>query len=319
MLVTVTMLNSFPKIVTTMPVFTKLAAVALASLVAFSSPARAWGSEGHEIIGQVATHYLSPVVRMKIDAMLATDPTALTPHDLDSEATWADRYRDSDRNTTKVHYLQTRQWHFIDIELDAGDVDAACFQHSGIPTGTPASAGPAADCSLDKINEFTAELSSPDTTPAERLLALQFLLHFIGDLHQPLHSADDHDAGGNAKLVSAGSLGSGNLHGFWDTQFVRQLGSDPVAVGDALAAKITPADVAAWTQGSTIDWAKEAFQIAKTTVYGTLPQASAAGVYALPSSYVEATTPIVSMQLSRAGVRLASVLNRVMAGSSVAP
>lgn len=298
-----------------MPVLTKFTtAVALVSLVAFSPAARAWGSEGHEIIGQIATHYLSPAVRTKIDAMLATDSTSLTPHDLDSETTWADQYRDSDRNTTKIHYLQTRQWHFIDIELDVGDVDAACFQHPAIPAGTPASAGPAADCSLDKINEFIAELSSPNTTAAERLLALQFLLHFIGDLHQPLHSADDHDAGGNAKLVGAGNLGSGNLHGFWDTQFVRQLGSDPVAVGDALAAKITPTDVAAWTQGSTTDWAKEAFEIAKATVYGTLPQPNTAGVYALPPSYVAASSPIVVMQLSRAGVRLASVLNRVLAG-----
>jgi hypothetical protein len=274
----------------------------------------AWGNEGHEIIGQIATHFLQPTVRAKIDAMLAADTSTLTAHDFVSETTWADRFRDSDRNTTKVHYLETRQWHFVDIELANGNVDTACFNHPSIPAGTPVSSGPTADCSVDKIDEFVAELRSSNTSAAEKLLALKFVMHFVGDLHQPLHAADNHDAGGNAEQVSAVGLGSGTLHGFWDTQFVQRLGADPIAVGDELAAKITTAHVTQWSIGTSTDWALESFGVARTEVYANLPKPSAKGVYALPASYVAASGPIVTLQLSRAGVRLARVLNDALAG-----
>jgi nuclease S1 len=56
---------------------------------------------------------------------------------------------------------------------------------------------------VDKIDQFAAELANPATADPERLLALKFLLHFVGDLHQPLHAADDHDAGGTKELVMA--------------------------------------------------------------------------------------------------------------------
>ena len=289
------------------------AAVAAATF-ALSGSCWAWGDEGHTIVGQIASHYLQPGVRSKIDAILATDTSTLTPHDFDSETTWADKYRDSDRGTTNVHYLQTRQWHFVDIELADANIDSACFNHPSMPAGTPASAGPASDCSIDKIDQFAAELRSPDTAPEERLLALKFLMHFVGDLHQPLHAADDHDAGGNAKHVSATGLGLGKLHGFWDTQFVRRLGTDPVAVGDALAVRITTTEATTWASGTATDWANESFNIAKAKVYGKLPVPKTSGTYALPASYVTASKAIVTRQLSRAGVRLAAILKGGLCG-----
>lgn len=279
--------------------------------------ARAWGNEGHEIVGEVATHFLQPTVRQRVMAMLAADTDPLTAHDFVSETTWADRYRDADRDSTRIHYLQTHQWHFVDTELADADIDKACFGHPSLPTGTPASGGVAADCAVDKIDAFAAELQSPATTAAERLVALKFLMHFVGDIHQPLHSSDAHDSGGNAKKVAAAGLGSGTLHGFWDTQFVVKLGSDPIAVGDALAAKITVAQVATWSSGTPASWSKEAFLVAKTQVYGKLPKPAGSGTYALPAAYVKASTPVVSLQLSRAGVRLATVLNRALAAPVV--
>jgi hypothetical protein len=135
-----------------------------------------------------------------------------------------------------------------------------------------ASSGPAANCSVDKIDEFVAELRAPATSASEKLLALKFLMHFVGDLHQPLHSADNDDAGGNAEQVTAADLGSGTLHGFWDTQFVQRLGSDPIAIGDELAAKITAAHVTQWSTGTATDWAQVSFGIAKTEVYANLPK-----------------------------------------------
>jgi hypothetical protein len=119
----------------------------------------------------------------------------LTGHDIASEATWADKYRDSDRDTTKIRYEGTREWHFVDIELVQPNLASACFGHPPLPPGAPASRGPPRACVVDKIDQFAAELRNPATTASEQLLALKFLLHFVGDLHQPLHAADDHDAG----------------------------------------------------------------------------------------------------------------------------
>jgi len=85
-----------------------------------------------------------------------------------------------------------------------------------------ASGGPPNACVVDKIRQFNTELAAPGTDPQERIIALKFLLHFVGDVHQPLHSADDHDQGGNSKRVSARGFPAGNLHHFWDTEFVEQ-------------------------------------------------------------------------------------------------
>ena len=144
-----------------------------------------------------------PRIKARLVAILSADTDPLTGHTIVNETTWADRYRDSDRNTTKVRYNQTREWHFVDIEITTPDINAACFGTPSLPTGTPASAGPARDCVVGKINQFIVELKSPVTSPEERLLALKFLLHFVGDMHQPLHASDDHDAGGNQKNVTA--------------------------------------------------------------------------------------------------------------------
>jgi hypothetical protein len=177
----------------------------------------AWGYEGHEIIPLAAYRFLDPAVREKIAAMLAADQDSLTGHDIANAATWADRHRDSDRRGRGDHYRQTRQRHFVDVELADPNLDTACFGHPPLAPGTAASNGPAQACVVDKIEQFTTEIADPRTDPAERLAALKFVLHFVGDLHQPLHAADDHDAGGNRKRVVADGFRPGNLHHFSDT------------------------------------------------------------------------------------------------------
>ena len=134
----------------------------------------------------------------------------LTAHDIASEATWADEYRN--RNIDNSRAL-TSSWHFVDIEIDGPNIDQACFDHP--EPDHPASTGPAKDCVVDKIQEFADELANPDTDPEEQVVALKFLLHFVGDLHQPLHAADDHDRGANDKKVSASFLIANRLIFSW--------------------------------------------------------------------------------------------------------
>jgi hypothetical protein len=279
------------------------------------SPRRAiaWGDEGHKVIALIAEHYLDPDVRAKVATLLSADTDTLTGHDIASEATWADKYRDSDRSTTKIRYEATWQWHFVDIELSQPDLAAACFGHPPLPPGVPASKGPPQACVVDKIDQFAAELSDRATGASEQLLALKFLLHFVGDLHQPLHAADDHDAGGNKKLVSDEGVHPGNLHHYWDVEFVERLGTDPRFVASSLIGQISESQRNEWPSGAPADWAMEAFALARRDAYGLPPRTGDQGIYALPPAYTEQAVRDVALQLSRAGVRLAFVLNQVLA------
>lgn len=292
---------------TALTTFAALAAAASTALPTQS--AFAWGDEGHEIVALVAQHYLTDATRARAFALIAADPTDLTPHTFANEATWADKFRDSDRNTTKVHYNQTHQWHFVDIEIDQPDQDAACFNHPPLTSGQPASLGPENDCVVDKIEQFVAELKAPGTSDAERIEALQFIMHFVGDLHQPLHASDDHDQGGNAKKISAKSLKSGKLHGYWDTQLVEALGTTPQTVATSLIAQVNPAQLQQWSAGGPRDWAQETFQVGQQQAYGKLPKPNANGVYVLSAGYTKAGSQAAATQLTKAGVRLAYLLN----------
>ena len=283
------------------------------ALCCINAPARGWGDEGHEVIGLIADHYLESAVRAKVNTILAGDLTGLTRStQIDQEATWADKFRDSDRNTTKVHYNQTRNWHFVDLELEGPDLQTACFGRPALSKSTPASLGPADDCVVDKIDEFTAELTSSATSQQERLLALEFLLHFVGDIHQPLHASDDHDRGGNLKIVSAPGIASNNLHHDWDTEFVARLGGNATDVAQQLITNITDAQRAQWASGTAADWAGESFTVAKDHSYGLLPPPDGPNHYQLSAAYISDATIVTRQQLSKAGVRLAFLLNRAL-------
>jgi hypothetical protein len=129
-------------------------------LATMPNQAAAWGDEGHEVVALIAQAFLDPGVRNRVDALLAADTDNLTAHDIASEATWADRYREANIDGSRA---RTRQWHFTDIEITAPDLDKACFNHPALPAGTVASNGPAADCVVDKTNQFAAELADPKT------------------------------------------------------------------------------------------------------------------------------------------------------------
>jgi S1/P1 Nuclease len=222
--------------------------------------ALAWGDEGHEVVALVAQSFLDQDVRRKVTALLAADPDTLTAHDIASAATWADKYRDANVNGSR---LKTRQWHFVDIEIKSPDLTQACFNFPPLPSGSLASNGPADDCVVDKIEEFAAELANPATDLEEQVVALKFILHFAGDLHQPLHSSDDEDRGGNDKRVSAAGFKANNLHHYWDTEFVNHLGPDAKSIASDLIGHISPQQEQQWAAGKPSDWANESFQIAK--------------------------------------------------------
>jgi hypothetical protein len=275
-------------------------------------PAFGWGDDGHRIIARVAEPQLTPAVRAKVRALLAGDTSGLTERSIADQATWADKWRDSDRNTTRERYERTREWHYVNLQLAGPDVDAACHGRPALPTDMPASAGPAHACLIDKIDQFIAELRDPRTSAGERRLALQFLLHFIGDLHQPLHASDDRDRGGNDKKVLLPGFNPDNLHQFWDTTVVRRLGTRPERVARELARSIGPVQRREWSRGTPSDWARESYVVARTRSYAGLPAPGDDGRRTLTPAYVANATQTAKQQLRKAGVRLAWVLNTAL-------
>lgn len=300
----------------------------VAALSLSAQPAWAWGDNGHKIIALIALHYLrdnDPATLHRVEALLQSDADTLTPPDIASRATWADRYRDGDRNTTQIHYRQTRNWHFIDIDVaDPAahpNLDRPCFNHPPLAANTLASGGAADDCVVDKIDQFASELDH-STDPTERLLAFKFLLHFVGDVHQPLHGAErNHDRGGNEiGVVWDRHLSPEPLHAYWDNDVVRAWGADPNTVADTLYAALTRADIQSARTGDARAWAIESWRMARQDVY-RLP-ARPAGTYTpsgrsdpipfyrLSADYRARAKIAASERLQRAGLRLAWVMQQ---------
>jgi hypothetical protein len=279
----------------------------ITAILATAGPAAAWGDLGHEVTALIAYRHLTPAAKAKVDALLASDTDTLTAPDFASRATWADKYRNGHR--------ETAAWHFVDIEVDQPDLKSACFGFPPLASGAAASQGPSQDCVVDKIDEFAAELQSPDTAPAERVLALKFLMHFVGDLHQPLHASDHNDRGGNCIAVEPSPNGQArNLHAYWDTGAVEPLGASAREIAAELDGQITPAQAKAWSGGDARSWAMESFQLSRNDAYKlpTRPTCSEHGSVALSTAYQAMAQRDAAVQLEKAGVRMAFLLNRAL-------
>lgn len=289
--------------------------LAAAAALATPAPSIAWGDEGHQVVGALAYKRLTPKAKKAVDTLLAQDKDALTKPDFVSRTTWADKYRDSDRNTTQVHYRATHQWHFVDVEIDGGTLQQACFGRPPLPAGTPASQGPAAACVVDKIEQFKNELADPATPVGEKALALKFVMHFVGDLHQPLHASDHHDRGGNSLAIEAApSTSQSNLHAYWDTRLVQKLGANVPAAAATVGKLITAQNVALWSTGAIEDWASESNAHAKDTAYNfsgekTFVDDHGGTGEVLDAKYDARALPVAQEALAKAAVRLANLLN----------
>jgi hypothetical protein len=301
--------------------------IAAALTLMACAEAHAWGDLGHEVVALVARSQLTPKAAAEVDRLLALDTDPLKMRDgvmtnasFARQATWADYYRDAQRGDGRTpEQIHSYSWHFVDIELQGGSLETACFGFPKPDPGTPASQGTDPECVVDKIEQFAHELAAPFTPDAEKLLALKFLLHFVGDVHQPLHASDAMDRGGNDKSATVpGGKAAAALHHHWDDTFVQLIGApqgkvqtDPAAIAAALR---TPADWerSQWLAASSPrTWALEAYRLSQNYVYGSLPPPSAGPkpVYALDARYVDNAVKVAADQLEKAGYRLAALLN----------
>ncbi|MDB5814127.1 MAG: hypothetical protein JWN23_1244 [Rhodocyclales bacterium] len=269
---------------------------------AFTSPsAFAWGSEGHRLVAEIAEHYLTPVAQRKVQTLLRAESlygvAGCPVKTLADAATWPDCLRGFGQT-----YAHTFAWHFDDIPL-CGAPDKTVYCKDG-------------QCLSTQTQRLIGVLADKSAPVKDRLEALKFVAHFIGDAHQPLHATDNDDRGGNEIPVSffGGASKSMNLHHAWDTDLlVKLIGTDTNPAG-TLALQIDDKDIKAWGTGDVNDWLKESHQLAKDVAYADLPSPPACGAKTskpetVGPRYYNKVKDTVALQIKRAGVRLAKVLN----------
>jgi hypothetical protein len=246
----------------------------------------AWGPEGHHVTVILAERYLTPDTAARVKELLGSESL------LDASV-WADNCRHD--------HPETAPWHYIDIPLQDTKIDL----RRDCPNG---------DCVLAKTEAFLAVLKDPQTDHAAKAEALKFVIHFVGDLHQPLHDEDDNDKGGNTRLVQLGSHVpppglNDNLHWLWDTGMIERINSNDQALAEIIRREITDADLAAWAKGDVEDWILEAHRLAQTVAYQGLGSANPA---VITPEYERQADQVIEIQLAKAGVRLAFLLNKAL-------
>jgi S1/P1 Nuclease len=241
-----------------------------------------WGGEGHSLVARIAWDELTPAVRAKVTEILGPGVT------IQSVASWADNVRNQRKDTGP--------WHYIDIPIDKPHLDMA----RDCPNG---------DCVIAKIEDFRKQLKDPAVTGVQRREALMFLIHFVGDMHQPLHCSDNKDKGGNDTHIVFNNRPS-NLHSLWDSGLLGLMGKED----DLLPAYSADAarHAKSWRKGSVSDWAEESHREAVKITYGKLPKAAAGTQPTIGEKYEKKAEPEVKEQIEKAGVRLARVLNEAL-------
>jgi hypothetical protein len=149
------------------------------------------------------------------------------------------------------------------------------------------------------------------------------VVHLAGDIHQPLHAADNRDRGGNTVAVvffgqTEGRRGALNLHTIWDEQLVERLVAERGGEAAIASAPIAAGDRAAWPAGSIEDWMLESNALARAVAYGSIPGFSCGAHIVQPveigAGYYAVAAPAIELQIRKAGVRLAGLLNERLGG-----
>ena len=282
---------------------------AVAGLLVFlASPTQAWWEDGHVIVAKIAENYLTPEARAGIKDLLGDNREGERAISDVRICTWADLIRSSGELNRK--YPKNDTWHYINIELKMKQED---FK-------------PSADGNdvIGAIERFKKVLKDPKAEKQDRKEALLFLVHFLGDMHQPLHTGNrEDDRGGNlqpVKSVGGKPESKLNLHKVWDGYLVNAIKGDLTNedLVKRLLDEIKDADRTKWEKGDVKQWVWESHAIVVDRVYkfsdgNELPKRDAPAVELTDTNYMKENQPFVREQLKKGGVRLAVVLNECFA------
>jgi hypothetical protein len=257
----------------------------------------AWGATGHHVIARLAWARMSPAAQDRAAALLGGRQDAFI-----AASTWADEIRSA--------RPETYNWHFVDIPVGAAHYDAA----RDCP---PTDRGDCVVAELVRARDEVADVSRP---PDQRADSLRFLIHFVGDVHQPLHAIDNHDKGGNDVRVAAlrGEEGRAtNLHAAWDTGLINLSTESEAARADRLLA-----DLRASARTETPDfvlWAEQSHERAERVAYsypGFSPAGPPSEPITLDEAYRARALETIDRQLVLAGSRLGALMNLILGGGS---
>lgn len=259
-------------------------------LLVLPTLAMAFGAEGHRITGYVAESLLTSKARIRLHQI--TDGATL-----DQIAT----YMDDHRNELGP---RIRRWHY--------DNDPVCYS-AAVPRYCPSG-----DCASVQIDRWSRVLSSPASGAEAKREAVFYLAHLIGDIHQPLHAADNGDRGGNDIQIAGRSRHPRNLHSMWDSDFVKRQvrGSSEPRFAEKLLSEYADR-IAGWQAGDAATWMAESHRYARDEAYGLLDGFSCASgvspaVVTISPAYRHVAERRVREQLAKAGARLAYVLNQAL-------
>ncbi len=254
--------------------------LATSAFLTVSSVCLGWGYDGHRIVGEIASHFLTPDAKAGLNALLGDKTLA-------DVSTWADDIK-SDRTfdwAKPLHYANVKPGSkSFDIRRDCPDVG----------------------CVVSAIDQCIRALQNPKTPKPEKIQALKFLVHFVGDIHQPLHVSHAKDRGGNDVSVEF-FQDKTNLHSVWDSGLIRHtkkpwrdyatelMGGANAGLGDEGLVGLGSLRAA--------DWATESYRLAISHAYDVPKDGKIA------EAYFERNIPVVNDRLRTAGMRLARILN----------
>jgi len=258
------------------------------------SPALAWGKTGHRVVAAIADTQLSGLARAHVEQILGYGET------LEEAANWPDEMR----SAPGAFWQKTATpWHYVTL-------NGILYDH----------APPEGDA-LEALYHFRDVLRDPNASHADKQTALRFVVHIVGDLHQPLHNGKCCDRGGNDVKVTFFGKPT-NLHAVWDSQLVDEEQLSFTELAAKLERHIGPRDVIAWWDINPRDWISESAEVrdslyprvdAKPAKASKGKKGKEAALPDLSYSYVYKFTPVMERRLSQGGVRLAAYLNWIFA------
>lgn len=244
----------------------------------FHSSLWAWGGTGHRVTGAVADELIKPHTKQHIQHILGKETLA-------RGATWPDDMRS---NPSEFWRNTASPWHYVTVP------EGKTYQQVSAPEQGDA---------FTALAAFRATLQNPEASREDKQLALRFVVHIIGDLHQPLHAGNGTDRGGNDRKITFFYTAT-NLHSVWDSGLIDRLQLSYTELTQWLLDDLTPEDRAQWQSVDPMVWIAESVAI-RPSVYPPETQEEISWDYAYEHN------PTIKKRLLQGGVRIADYLDAV--------
>jgi len=240
-----------------------------------------WGVTGHKTVADIAGNHLTPKAKAAVAELLGSQSMA-------DVASWADEVRST------PEYKSTGPEHFINVPLGLTH-DQFTEQVMKMPE----------DNAYKALESYADVLYDTKSTKEQKTTALKFIIHIVGDMHQPMHVSRAEDKDGNTIQVRYDGKGT-NLHSLWDSKLLEHGGLNDVQLTEQYD-QLSSGQIAQWQKTPVLDWAWESYQIS-TQLYEAVEKANG---NVIDDAYYSKYMPIIQQRLARAGIRLAGLLNEI--------